>query len=103
MLLQKISFVQDPSNADEALTRNRIRKQILPVLEKSFPGFRSQFARSARHAAQGKRLLETLAASDLAQAGSPPKIKLLQQLSLDRQANALRYWLKDAALTIILF
>jgi tRNA(Ile)-lysidine synthase len=96
LLLQKISFVQDPSNADEALTRNRIRKQILPVLEKSFPGFRSQFARSARHAAQGKRLLETLAASDLAQAGSPPKIKLLQQLSLDRQANALRYWLKEA-------
>ncbi len=94
--VQQISFVEDPSNADESLTRNRIRKQIVPTLEKNFPGFRAQFARSARHAAQGKRLLETLAALDLAQTGCPPKVKLLQQLSADRQANALRYWLKSA-------
>jgi tRNA(Ile)-lysidine synthase len=91
---KNIRFIEDPTNADESLTRNRIRRQLLPAFEANFPGFRVQFARSSRHAAQGKRLLESLAQQDLVQTGIPPVIPALQQLSADRQANALRYWLK---------
>lgn len=91
-----IPYIEDPSNSDESLTRNRIRRQLLPVLDENFPGFRAQFARSARHAAQGKRLLTSLAELDLAQTGSPPAIAELQKMASERQANVLRHWLKSS-------
>ena len=92
----KIAFVEDPSNADVAFTRNRIRRQLLPALEQAFPQFRETFARSARHAAQAQELLASIAAEDLAAAGNPPTLRGLQQLSRARQANLLRHWLRTA-------
>ena len=41
------AWVEDPSNADERFTRNRIRARLLPALEAAFPQFRETFARSA--------------------------------------------------------
>lgn len=87
------AWVEDPSNADERFTRNRIRQKLLPVLEEVFPQFRSTFARSCAHAAQAKKLLETLAQQDAAITGLPPAIALLQTLSAERQSNLVRYWL----------
>jgi tRNA(Ile)-lysidine synthase len=93
-----ISHIEDPTNQDERFTRNRIRYRLLPVIEAAFPQFRETFARSAAHAAQGAELLETLAAIDLApvlrSTDGAPLIEGLQSLTADRQANALRYWLK---------
>lgn len=87
-------WVEDPTNADERFTRNRIRARILPVLEAAFPAFRDTFARSALHAAQADELLEELALQDLAIVGAPPRIRALQGLSRARQANVLRHWLR---------
>jgi tRNA(Ile)-lysidine synthase len=88
-----VAWVEDPSNQDQRFTRNRIRAQILPALAQTFPTFRQTFARSAAHAAQAQVLLDELAQGDLHAVGVPPRIASLQQLSLERQANALRYWL----------
>jgi tRNA(Ile)-lysidine synthase len=93
---QQIAFVEDPSNAEVAFTRNRIRRELLPALERAFPQFRETFARSARHAAQAQELLAAIGAEDLAAAGNPPDIRALQQLSRARQANLLRHWLRSA-------
>lgn len=90
------SWVEDPTNADEKFTRNRIRARLLPPLEAAFPQFRETFARSARHAAQGQALLIELAAMDAQVVGNPPGIKALQKLSSLRQGNLLRYWLLRA-------
>ena len=90
-----IDCVQDPSNADEGLTRNRIRHRLLPALEQAFPGFRETFSRSASHAAQAKHLLAEVAEADLQGQGAQPAIKAMQALSPARQANALRHWLKS--------
>ena len=92
-------FIEDPTNADEKFTRNRIRARILPVLQAVFPHFRDTFARSAAHAAQAQEILNEVGVQDLAVVASAglaqPLIVKLQNLSLARQANALRYWLKS--------
>jgi tRNA(Ile)-lysidine synthase len=93
------SWIEDPTNADEQYTRNRIRARLLPALEETFPQFRDTFARSAAHAAQAQRLLDELAAEDLARVGVPPQILALQGLSRERQANVLRAWLRGSHVT----
>jgi tRNA(Ile)-lysidine synthase len=93
------SWIEDPSNADEQYTRNRIRARLLPALEAAFPQFRDTMARSAAHAAQAQRLLDEVAAEDLARAGVPPQIARLQELSRARQANVLRHWLRGTHAT----
>lgn len=90
---QGVGWIEDPSNADARLTRNRIRAQVLPALQLALPRFRETFARSAAHAAQAQRLLEELAREDLDRVGVPPQIAALRALSRDRQANVLRHWL----------
>jgi tRNA(Ile)-lysidine synthase len=89
-----VAFVEDPTNANTAFTRNRIRHELLPALEKAFPQFRETFARSARHAAQAQELLAQLAADDLAAVGDPPAVGELRKLTRARQANLLRHWLR---------
>ncbi len=93
---QTIAWVDDPTNANTAYTRNRIRHGLLPALEQTFPQFRETFARSTRHAAQAQALLDELATLDLQAAGDPPAIAALRALSRARQGNALRHWLRRA-------
>jgi tRNA(Ile)-lysidine synthase len=103
LALQHIDFIEDPSNADMRFTRNRIRAQILPVLQAVIPHFRDTFARSAAHAAQAQELLRELGDDDLARTenarGEGLVIKQLQALSRARQANLLRHWLKNCFAT----
>ena len=96
LVQQQHPFVDDPTNADERYTRNRIRARLLPALEEAFPQFRETFARSAQHAAQAQAVLIEVAREDVARVGSPPVIKALQGLSRARQANVLRHWLLEA-------
>jgi tRNA(Ile)-lysidine synthase len=91
-----LPFIEDPSNADERYTRNRIRRRVLPALAEALPQFRETFARSARNAARASGLLTELAEIDLATTGMPPAIDALQALSRERRANALRQWLRSA-------
>jgi tRNA(Ile)-lysidine synthase len=93
LLGQGTGFIEDPSNADERFTRNRIRARVMPALQACFPQFRDTFPRSSRHAAQAQALLVEVAAEDLLHTGVPPAIKLLQTLSPPRLANLLRHWL----------
>jgi tRNA(Ile)-lysidine synthase len=92
---QGAAWIEDPSNADTAYLRNGIRAELLPVLERLFPAFRSTFARSAAHAAEAQELLRGLAEQDLQATGMPPAIAALQALPRARQANALRHWLAE--------
>ncbi|AVS74754.1 tRNA lysidine(34) synthetase [Paracidovorax cattleyae] len=93
------SWVEDPTNTDERYTRNRIRARLLPVLQAAFPQFRDTFARSASHAAEAAVLLRELAQADLQAIGQPPRIAALRALGRERQANALRHWLRTVHAT----
>lgn len=49
---QGLEWIEDESNADEALTRNFLRRSVAPLLEARFPRWRESVARAARHAAR---------------------------------------------------
>ena len=100
LLGRGVAWVEDPTNVDEQFTRNRIRAQLLPALEATFPQFRDTFTRSAAHVAQAQAVLLEVAAQDLASLGCPPAIAGLQRLSRPRQANALRHWLNTRFNTV---
>ncbi len=92
----QVAWVEDPTNQDEQFTRNRIRAQLLPALDRAFPQFRDTFARSSAHAAEAQEILDELAAADLKGVleDGLPRIKALQSLSPARQSLVLRHWLK---------
>ena len=94
-----LGFVEDPSNSNEAYTRNRIRARVLPALDASFAQARVTFARSAAHAAQAQLLLDEVAQQDLVllrgSGTGTLAIAQLRTLSRPRLANLLRHWLKS--------
>jgi tRNA(Ile)-lysidine synthase len=47
-----LRWIEDESNADEALTRNFLRRRVAPLLDTRFPRWREGAARAARHAAR---------------------------------------------------
>ena len=87
-------WVEDPTNLDKQFTRNRIRHDLIPALQNTFPQFRQTFARSASHAAVAQSLLTQVAIEDIARTGTPPRIAALQDLTPERRGNVLRHWLK---------
>jgi len=60
-----IPYVDDPSNADPAYLRNRVRAELLPLLEAIRPGAVDRIGAFARLAADDDALLDDLAAADL--------------------------------------
>jgi tRNA(Ile)-lysidine synthase len=61
-----VPYRLDPSNADPAFLRNRVRAELLPLMEGLRPGAVEALARFARLAADDDDLLDTVAAAELA-------------------------------------
>ncbi|MBG0847908.1 tRNA lysidine(34) synthetase TilS [Pseudomonas chengduensis] len=98
-----LTWIEDPSNADERFSRNFLRRQMIPLLAERWPQVTANIARSARHLGEAQQLLDELAAMDLAAAHGVsacpwltlPSLELsaVSALSDARQRNLLRYWL----------
>jgi tRNA(Ile)-lysidine synthase len=61
-----IGYRIDPSNADPAFLRNRVRNEVLPLLEEIRPGAAERIGQFSRLAADDEALLEGLANAELA-------------------------------------
>ena len=61
-----IGYRIDPSNEDPAFLRNRVRNEVLPLLEEIRPGAAERIGQFSRLAADDEALLEDLASAELA-------------------------------------
>ncbi|WP_339522385.1 tRNA lysidine(34) synthetase TilS [Pseudomonas sp. EA_35y_Pfl2_R111] len=100
----RLTWIEDPSNADERFSRNYLRRQVMPALLSRWPQAVTNVVRSAAHLSEAAQLLDELAQQDMAVADVPgefpwlslPNLVLpaLRGLSEPRQRNALRFWLR---------
>lgn len=99
---ENISWVEDESNLDARYARNALRHTVMPALAEAFPGFQQRVARSAAHAASSQRLLDELAAQDLAACldGEAVDLARLQSFSRERADNLLRHLFAERGLAM---
>ena len=92
---RRLRWIEDESNSEDRFARNFLRSQILPRLERRFPGCRSAMARSSAHLASAGRLLDTLAEIDARSAidGDRIRVASLRSFAPARAANLLRAFL----------
>jgi tRNA(Ile)-lysidine synthase len=96
-----LRWVDDPSNADLRFDRNYLRHDVIPALERRWPGVVERLARSAELASEAASLLDELAATDLQNIGDRAAridIAGLLTLSNARQRNLLRHAVRQAGL-----
>jgi tRNA(Ile)-lysidine synthase len=98
----RLDHVEDPSNADTRLDRNFLREELLPLLERRWPGYRRTVARASEHLAGAARTLqEELPVPDTVYSAlGDPGFALDELLALAPEAAAvkLRGWLAGAGL-----
>lgn len=85
-----LGWIEDESNADEALTRNFIRRRVGPLLESRFPRWRESLARAARHFSGAELEARGLLRAYLKDKGlrAPSEAKLLEMLKQLGSASA---------------
>ncbi len=95
-----LTWVEDPSNQDDVVDRAYLRGRVWPSLTARWPAAAKSLSRAAASAAEARRLLDELAAADLAGSarGDALDVEALRQLGADRQRNLLRYWLRGLGL-----
>ena len=56
---KKLSWIEDPSNNNEQIVRNKIRKSIFPILKTINSGFISNISRTITHVKNAKKYINT--------------------------------------------
>lgn len=94
---RRLRWIEDESNADSRYARNFLRNEVLPALDRRFPGSSLNLARAASHLADADELLRTLAREDLQKARGDLglDIDILQSIGFARAAHALRLALES--------
>jgi tRNA(Ile)-lysidine synthase len=98
----QLEWVEDPSNQDPRFLRNRIRRDLLPRLQSTLPGFAAQASRSMGHLRQA--LMHRPGGSVNLSPSSSPSVSLsrksLQAQGEAQQAIMLRAWLRQQNLQV---
>jgi tRNA(Ile)-lysidine synthase len=77
-----LEWIEDESNADQALTRNFVRRSVGPLLEERFPAWKQSLARAARHFSRRDSKAQDLLRKFLQTKGlrAPSEAKLAEML-----------------------
>lgn len=97
-----MAWVDDDSNIDERFDRNYLRHRVVPLLRERWPAVAMVVARSAAHLGEAQQLLREQAQTDLERLAphGPLELAALAALSVSRQRNALREWVRVAGLPL---
>lgn len=93
-----LSWVDDPSNADEKFDRNFLRHGILPRLRERWPGLNQRLAHTAGTCAESDFLNQRLAALQWRALGGEGRrlpVTGISVLSLAEQKNLIRWWVRE--------
>jgi tRNA(Ile)-lysidine synthase len=93
---ERLEWIEDESNADEALTRNFVRRRLGPVLEERFPAWRENLARAARlfsrrELGADRLLRQFLAAQGLRAPSEARLVEMLKQLTSEGKRTLLEH------------
>lgn len=102
---RRLAYVDDESNADPRYLRNRVRNEVVPLLDAIRPGFRTAAARSVELVAEAADILRSVAMSDLESCRSkitPGGLAIYRLLELipARQAWCLRAWMSEEGMEL---
>ncbi len=94
---QRLTHIEDDSNADPRFARNRLRLEVWPALMTAFPNAEASLADAAQWAQEAAAALDELAVIDLATVADEHGVELAawSTLSAPRRSNSLRAWLAD--------
>lgn len=97
-----LQWIEDESNADIYFLRNYLRHEVLPLIARRFPSYRSTVARAARHVAEAAEVLDEVAARDGAGCLGDGTLAVagLRRLPASRARNLLRYFLSARGLAM---
>ncbi len=93
----RLTWVEDPSNADPRFARSRLRTLLWPVLQRHFPDAEPTLAQAAGHAQFAAALAREVALEDLSVVTEARGLQRQPWLDLPpaRRRNALRWWLME--------
>lgn len=90
-------WIDDESNFDTSFQRNFLRHQVLPLIQRKWPGLTNAVLRTEQLCQKSNVLLNEIAAEDLANSKTENfnqlQIDKLLTLSLERRNNLMRYWI----------
>jgi tRNA(Ile)-lysidine synthase len=98
-----LTWVEDPSNRNCSFDRNYLRQEVIPLLTRRWPALGRTVSRTARHCGEAQRLIDGLAATDLAQLQreeSRLEAAGLAALPPSRARAALRAWIRECGLPL---
>ena len=97
----KLPIWIDPSNADKSLTRNRIRHDILPILEDMHPGCSKRMASMAETLSRTEQSMQELVNLYLEnhQESRTPFLEILRAATLPTRNLLIKSWLEQQGIT----
>jgi len=91
MTHRELDWLEDPSNSDPRFLRNRVRSEVMPLLERLRPGASATMARSARVSAEEDAYIQGQLPA-LPDPASPFPLQLIQGLPAVLARRVVRAW-----------
>ncbi len=94
---EQLKWIEDPTNQQSDFDRNLLRNEIIPMLEKRWPGAKKALLRSVSHCKEASEQIDGLASVELQRICKEGLVSVdeLKQLNFVQQKNILRLWIRE--------